>query len=167
MNESGLTTSGRSRIVVGIDGSRQSLVALGWALREASAIGAVVEVVHCWQPHVVSDVLFGSPDELHRGSLCMLQNEVHAALATLPASMLHPQVVETSCSGRAANVLTDRAAGAQMLVLGAHGRTVASDLAFGRVAASCLRHAGIPVVIVENEHTIIRHERTNQDRVTA
>jgi nucleotide-binding universal stress UspA family protein len=146
------------RIVVGIDGSRQSLVALEWALGEAAALDAQVEVVHCWHP--VSGALFGSPDDLHSRSLGMLENEVHAALATLPASVAQPLVLETSCPGRAANVLTDRSAGAHLLVLGAHRRTDGRDLAFGRVAASCLRHAGCPVVIVENERTIIRHEST-------
>jgi nucleotide-binding universal stress UspA family protein len=153
-----MTSANQLRIVVGIDGSQQSLVALGWALREAASLDALIEVVHCWQPHGVTDVLFGSPDELHRGSMCMLQNEVNAALATLPASAAHPPVLQTSCPGRAANILADRASGAHLLVLGAHGRTDARDLAFGRVAASCLRHAGCPVVIVENEHTIIRHQ---------
>lgn len=160
-----MKVSGRSRIVVGIDGSRQSLVALRWAVQEASMTGADVEVVHCWQTHGLSDALFGSPDELHRGSLCMLHNEVLAAVAALPGA--HPRVVETSRSGRAANVLTDRAIGAHLLVLGAHGRTDAADLAFGRVAASCLRHAPCPVVIVENEHTIIRHETTTPDPAAA
>lgn len=145
---------------MGIDGSRQSLVALRWALQEASMTAAGVEVVHCWQPHGLTDGLFGSPDERHRGSLCMLHNEVQSALAALPAAAARPKVVQTSRSGRAANVLTDRGIGADLLVLGAHGRTDAVDLAFGRVAASCLRHAPCPIVIVENEHTIIRHETT-------
>ena len=154
------------RIVVGIDGSRQSLVALRWALREAVSVGAVVEVVHCWQPHPITDILFGSTDELHRGSLCMLQNEVRAALTELPASAMQPEVQQTSRLGRAAHILTDRAAGAHLLVLGAHGRTAAADLAFGRVAASCLRHAGCPIVVVENEHTIIRHDTGTPMSVT-
>jgi hypothetical protein len=36
------------RIVVGYDGGRQSRGALGWAVREASATGAVVRVVTAW-----------------------------------------------------------------------------------------------------------------------
>jgi hypothetical protein len=36
------------RIVVGYDGYRQSQGALGWAIRQASATGAVVHVVTAW-----------------------------------------------------------------------------------------------------------------------
>ena len=146
------------KIVVGIDGSGQSLMALRWAIREAAASGAGVEVVHCWQSHPVTDVLFGSREELSRGSVCMLQNEVDAALGAMPELMARPDVRQLSNEGRTAIFLMDRAADAQLLVLGAHGRTDARDLVFGRVATSCLRHSVCPVVIVENEHTVLRHD---------
>jgi len=139
-------------IVVGIDGSVESLAALRWALREAAATGGTAEVVHCWQPHQVSDILFGSPDELHRGSLCMLQNEVAAASRMLPRP---PHVTQTSRRGRPASVLTGIAAGASMLVLGAHGRTDLRDLTHGKVAAGCLKHASCPVVIVGRDESVI------------
>jgi len=141
-------------IVVGIDGSVESLAALHWALREAASVGGSAEVVHCWQPHQVSDILFGSPDELHRGSVCMLQNEVAAALRTLPRP---PRVTQTSRRGRPASVLTDIATGASMLVLGAHGRTDLRDFTQGKVAASCLKNAGCPVVIVGRDESAVTH----------
>jgi nucleotide-binding universal stress UspA family protein len=143
-------------IVVGIDGSRESLAALRWALREAAATGGTAEVVHCWQSHQVSDILFGSPDELHRGSLCMLQNEVAAACRALPRP---PHVTQTSRRGRPASVLTDIAAGATMLVLGAHGRTDLHDLTHGKVAASCLKHSGCPVLIINEGESVINRSR--------
>jgi nucleotide-binding universal stress UspA family protein len=143
-------------IVVGIDGSRESLAALRWALREAAATGGTAEVVHCWQSHQLSDILFGSPDELRRGSLCMLQNEVAAALTALPRP---PHVTQTSRRGQPAAVLTDIAAGAAMLVLGAHGHTDLHDLTHGKVAASCLKHADCPVVIINDDESVIKHSR--------
>lgn len=146
------------KIVVGIDGSRQSLMALRWAIREAASSGAPVEVVHCWQPHPMTDVLFGSREELSRGSVCMLHNEVDAAFAEMPDLSTRPEVQQSSHQGRAAGYLVERTAEAHLLVLGAHGRTDARDLVFGRVATSCLRHSACPVVIVENEHTVLRHE---------
>jgi len=143
-------------IVVGIDGSVESLAALRWALAEASATGGTAEVVHCWQPHQVSDILFGSPDELRRGSVCMLQNEVAAACKALPRP---PHVTQTSRRGRPAAVLTDIATGATMLVLGAHGHTDLHDLTHGKVAASCLKHAGCPVVIINDDESVITRSR--------
>jgi nucleotide-binding universal stress UspA family protein len=146
------------KIVVGIDGSRQSLTALRWAVRQAASFDSVLEVVHCWRSHPAAELLFGSRDELSRGSVCMLQNEVAAALAALPDVLIRPRIHELSRQGRTAMILTEQAADAQLLVLGAHGRTDIRDLAFGRVAASCLRHCACSVVIVENEHTVLRHD---------
>ncbi|MET0863066.1 MAG: universal stress protein [Nakamurella sp.] len=144
-------------IVVGIDGSVESLAALRWALHEAAATGGSAEVVHCWQPHQVSDILFGSPEELHRGSVCMLQNEVAAALRALPRP---PHVTKTSRRGRPTPVLIDIASGATMLVLGSHGHTDLHDLTHGKVAAGCLKRAGCPVVIVGRDATVVsQHNR--------
>ena len=132
------------RIVVGIDGSPESLAALRWALREAVATSCSVEVVHCWLPHTITDVVFGSAEELHRGSICMLQNEIQAALAE---PLEAPEVRQTSEHGRAVPVLLDRATGARLLVLGSHGHTGVDGTGFGHVVASCLRHATFPVVV--------------------
>jgi len=142
------------RIVVGIDGSPESLSALRWTLNEAVSTNSTVEAVHCWQPHTIPDVIFGSPTELHRGSICMLRNEVQAALTEMPEK---PEVQETSVHGRPAHVLLERASGARLLVLGAHGHTALHDVSFGRVATSCLRHAGCPVVIVDRSETVLHH----------
>ena len=54
------------KIVVGLDGSQQSLTALRWAIRRAASSDSVLDVVHCWQSHPAAEVLFGSRDELSR-----------------------------------------------------------------------------------------------------
>ena len=142
----------QQRIVVGIDGSPESLAALRWALREAAATQSSVEVVHCWQAHTIPDVVFGSAEELHRGSICMLRNEVLAAQAEMPTKV---RVQETSRHGRPGAALLHQASDARLLVLGAHGHTDLHDVAFGRVAAICLRHATCPVVIVDRTETVL------------
>ena len=144
------------RIVVGIDGSAESLSALRWALNEAASTNSTIEAVHCWQPHTIPDVIFGSAEEMHRGSICMLRNEVQAALAGMPDK---PTVVETSVHGRPTHVLLERASGARLLVLGAHGHTNLHDVAFGRVATSCIRHAACPVVIVDRTEKVLHHTK--------
>lgn len=141
------------RIVVGIDGSVESLAALRWSLRYAVRTGAPVDVVHCWQPSLLTDAL-GSPHELHRGSICMLANEVTAALADMACT---PEVRTTSCCGRPARLLPRLAAHAQLLVLGAHRHHTRGTVVLGRVARSCLRHETCPVVIVDDLEAILRH----------
>ena len=94
------------KIVVGLDGSQQSLTALRWAIGRAASSDSVLDVVHCWQSHPAVEVLFGSRDELSRGSVCMLQNEVVAALAALPDLPTRPRIHQVSRQGRTAAILS-------------------------------------------------------------
>ncbi len=138
-------------IVVGLDGSTASLAALRWAIRKGAATGSRVDVVHAWHAQTSRDIAFGSDHELERGSVCMLQNEVNAALADLSADTEPPtvdQVTQSSRHGRPAAVLAERAVGARLLVLGAHEHTDLHDRVFGRVATIVGRHVDCPVVVV-------------------
>ena len=150
-----MTITSNPTIVVGIDGSPASLIALRWALSEAVATKAEVDVVHCSQPQNLRDVAFGSNHELHNGSMIMLDNEVAAALRDLPNP---PTVSKTSVSGRPTTVLAERARGARLLVLGAHGHTVLRDVVFGQVEAFSRKHADCPVVVVGLDGQSTRYE---------
>jgi len=139
-------------IVVGIDGSDESLAALRWALREGVSTSARVDVIHAWHAKTARDAAFGSAHELARGSVCMLQNEVAAALTEMPAA---PEVTQTSVHGRPAFVLLDRADGAQQLVLGEHSHTDLRDIVFGQLAAACRRQASCPVIVVDRDAGVV------------
>lgn len=141
-----MTAKPLPRIVVGIDGSTAGLGALHWALLKGQELDGVVEVVHCWHPHMLTDIMFGSVHELRTGSECMVQNEVAAALAATGAVT---DVVQTSIHGRPAPTLLKQAKNASMLVLGTHGRTGISDLMLGPTATRCQHGAKCPVVIVD------------------
>ncbi|QNK79443.1 universal stress protein [Nakamurella sp. PAMC28650] len=154
-----MSTDTARPIVVGIDGSSNSLAALRWALREGAATGAPVEVVHCWIPQTLSDLTFGSHHELRTASACMLQNETVAALADISASMdegewVPPVVTELSLHGNAPSMLVDRSANARLLVLGARQTAAMSDLFRGTVEANCRKHASCPVVTLDRHHVV-------------
>ncbi len=142
-------------IVVGIDGSLESLAALRWALKEAVTVNAGVDAVHCYLPQTLTDFSIGKPHELHTASAIMLENEVSAALLEMPEA---PEVRQSPMVGSPAKVLLEKARGASLLVLGVHGRTVLRDLILGRVGQACLRHAPCPVVIVGLDQSVVRHE---------
>ncbi len=133
------------RIVVGLDGSDNSVGALRWALRRGAEMGATVEVVHCWLPETFPE-LFGGRRELSMGSECMLHNEVSAALADMPDA---PRVVQVSVHARPSVELVRRSAGAEMLVLGEHSYTQLRDRVVGRVLDRCLSRAQCPVIVVD------------------
>ena len=141
-------------IVVGIDGSSTSLEALRVALDAGVQRHADVLVIHCWQPQTLTDLAFGSPHELSRASICMLDNEVTTALAAMPD---RPHVIKKSIHGRPATALVDASEAAELLVVGAHGLTAPRDLIFGRVTNSCIKNARCQVVVVEPDGSTTRH----------
>lgn len=151
-------------IVVGIDGSENSLAALRWALREGSATGAPVEVVHSWTAETFPDLILAPPHELKTASFCMLQNEVAAALSEISDP---PVVTELSLHGNPSNVLVERAENARVLVLGVRETTVMRDLAYGSVVNHCRKRAKCPVVTVDSLHVVTWHgSPTHQAAVT-
>ena len=138
-------------IVVGIDGSNASIAALRYAIREGLARHAPVEVVHAWHAHTARDVAFGSPHELQRGSICMLQNEVSAARHEFAET---PEITESSVHGRATHVLLEKSHQAQLLVLGVHP-AARRDVLVGDVVSALRKKAACPVVVVDAEQNVV------------
>ncbi|HEX6570126.1 MAG TPA: universal stress protein [Acidimicrobiales bacterium] len=140
------------RIVVGVDDSEQAAAALRWALAEGALRQATVEVVHSWSPPMsalpfgatlVIPVDDGAIDAAARASVDEL---VDAALAEMDEQP--PEVLRTVLPGGAATTLVEVSEGADMLVVGSHGRSGLSRLVLGSVAMACVNHALCPVVVV-------------------
>jgi nucleotide-binding universal stress UspA family protein len=149
------TSTDSPRIVVGLDGSENSLAALRWAIEEAVLIHAPVEVVHCWEARDLTDVVFASRHELSTASVCMLGTQVAAALRDLAEC---PEVSTASLHGRPADALVERSRSARMIVLGAQQRPALRDVLRGGVIQTVQRDASCPVVVVD------RHDA---DRINA
>lgn len=147
-----MTTTGRgdARVVVGVDGSEQSIRALKWAVILADRLSARVEAVLSW----TLPATFGFP-ATGFGSLGadwdpQRDNEKYLAEVLdkafpdgLPAG-LTPTVVE----GGAARALVERSAGARMLVVGSRGHGGFAGLLLGSVSQSVAEHADCPVLVV-------------------
>lgn len=143
------------RIVVGIDGSRDSLAALRWSMEKALEHGAVVDVVHCWQPDTIVEAVMGTRSELQIGSECMLDNEIAAATKGI---LVKPEIRIHSLGGKPSVELVKLAVGADLLVLGAHRNTTMHDVVFGQVNVACLRGAGCEVAIIDRNQHMVRHQ---------
>jgi nucleotide-binding universal stress UspA family protein len=137
-----------AKIVVGVDGSEGSLLALRWAAEEARLRDAVLEVVTAWHFPVLATIpAFGvlppadeMSEEARRGLDELLESE------GITASGL--TVLETVGEGRAAGVLLDAAADADLVVLGSRGHGGFSGLLLGSVSQAVVSHARCPVVVV-------------------
>ncbi len=140
-----------TRIVVGVDGSDNSVDALRWALEEAERRHTTVEAVIAWQLPTWFVLEVG-----HRVEFARLGTELEQQ-----ARATHPLAVAAAGSGHgsvhveqivvqqpAAKALLDIAAGAELLVIGSRGLGGFKGLLLGSVSSQCVLHAPCPVAVV-------------------
>jgi nucleotide-binding universal stress UspA family protein len=125
-------------IVVGVDGSEESLAAVRFACARARLTGHEVLTVHGYRE-------FPFPGTDHH-------ERVARRLATwlAPVRADDPDVILTEEAVResAPRLLTDLADEAALLVLGSRGRDAFADLLLGSTSQHALAHARCPVAIV-------------------
>jgi nucleotide-binding universal stress UspA family protein len=132
-------------VVVGVDGSDQSLAALAWAATEAEKRGTSLKAVMAW----------GLLDQHHADPAAKYDPtyDTDDARADLGA------FVERTLGGRApaqlvvsndlpAHALIAIAADAELLVVGARGLGGFRGLLLGSVSHRCLAHSACPTVVV-------------------
>ena len=140
---------GVRRIVVGVDGSMESVAALRWACREASLRAAEVLAVLAMESACHQVASYAVPVPRSSGGSWgavrdVLRTSVSEALSLFPGVSVRTEIAE----GLAARVLLDQAADADMLVLGRNSDGPDPYRAAGPVIRVCLRAARCPVVII-------------------
>ncbi|MET9620105.1 MULTISPECIES: universal stress protein [unclassified Streptomyces] len=135
------------RIVVGVDGSEQSLKALAWAAAQAALTGDSLQAVIGWEyPASWATLMPGVPPEFDPEQLAkqILDESLEQALAPEVAAT----VTRTVVGGNAAQALVDQAAGASLLVVGDRGHSGFKAAVLGSVSTNVAQHAPCPVVVV-------------------
>jgi nucleotide-binding universal stress UspA family protein len=142
------TGSATGPIVVGVDGSHPSEVAVGAAVQEAALRRrAVIEIVTTYpapypgDPPATYDA--GQLDADLRLQQQRLLTAARARHPDLPEVLVEHQVVE----GGPAAVLTGKSMQAQLVVVGARGHGGFEGLLLGSVGLELLQHADCPVLI--------------------
>jgi nucleotide-binding universal stress UspA family protein len=142
------------RIVVGLDGSPQSQLALQWALRQARCLDAEVLGVHVFaytlpdvpdsdvaHPETIQDVIANA----QRRATAVVQDALASAGALAEGVQFSSMVIP----GREApEHLLEQAAGADLLVLGSRGLGGFKKLLLGSVSQKCVDHAPCTVLVV-------------------
>ncbi len=139
------------RVLVGVDGSDRSAVALAWAADEAGRRGATLVVAHAWIAPYPS-VPFGptvTPRDLVRiadgcGAMVDEMTDVAVAAADHQPPAVEKRVMENT--PRAA--LMELAEDADLLVIGSRGRGGFAGLLLGSVSQYCVHHAPCAVTVV-------------------
>jgi nucleotide-binding universal stress UspA family protein len=146
---SAVPSSQPRRIVVGVDGSDRSRLALRWAQVLATATGSTIDAVLAWEYPPMANGWAAVPPDWHANEDAekALNETVDAVFgADRPVGL---QLVVRE--GHAARVLLEASAGAQMLVVGSRGHGGFVGLLLGSVSANCAEHAPCSVLVVHGD----------------
>lgn len=148
--------AGPPRVVVGLDGSAASGIALERAATEAQLLGAELVAVAAYSAASYwSDayaVVLPPPEQLAEEVQAAAAQQVTAA--RLPDGL--PVRVE-SIEGPAGDVLVAAAGDAALLVVGGHGQGAVRGLLMGSVALHCVLSGPCPVMVVPEPRESGRH----------
>ncbi|CAM5620152.1 universal stress protein [Streptomyces spiroverticillatus] len=136
------------KIVVGVDGSDQSVRALHWAARQAGLTGAELVAVTAWEYPVWGGL---TPEtatyDPEREAAKVLTETVERALGAEAAT----QVTHKTHKGNAAEALLKQAESAAHLVVGARGYSGLKATVLGSVSLHVVQHSPVPVTVVRGE----------------
>jgi nucleotide-binding universal stress UspA family protein len=159
------TAASAQPIVVGIDGSAASKVAVDWAARAASRRGVSLTLVHVLNPPVV----MAFPEvPMPEGYLQWQEDEgrkvLAAGLATaeeaillLGAAAKPIEVTTEMVAGSPVPELVRESRRAQMVVVGCRGRGALARGLLGSVSTGLVHHAHCPVAIIHDEDPLMPH----------
>jgi nucleotide-binding universal stress UspA family protein len=155
-------------IVVGVDGSEQSVRALAWALDEARLRVSEVEVVYAFD-HQPEWLRLGPPPTLEGLFLEDVERRLSASGALTSRDMAREHadaLIRTMLSEDVdaegleilrtvvddempAPFLVRRSRDAELLVVGSRGRGSVGSILLGSVSTYCVHHAECPVVVIK------------------
>jgi nucleotide-binding universal stress UspA family protein len=152
-------------VVVGVDGSEQSLRAVEWAALEARRRSAPLRIVSAPAPVSRMHACNASPEEI----ACALRGIAARALdgAITRSEEVAPGLPLTTVllSGPPALAVAESGADASMLVVGARGAGGFAAMVLGSVSRYVASRAPSPVVVVREESMAVHREIAVRRRV--
>lgn len=132
------TSADAGPVVLGIDGSPDSDEAVNVAFAEAAQRQAELLAVHAWQPDKAS------PDKDPESVEQLLAQAITGRTDAHPDIAVRRDLVD----GKAPEVLVEASKAAQLLIVGARGRSGIAGLLLGSVSQAVMNRAHCPVVTV-------------------
>lgn len=141
---------GQELVVVGVDGSAESVAALRWAARYATATGARVQALLAWHyPGAVGGPPTGvTPEAVRDQTEAEMRETLDAAVAKAYDGQEATGVEKGTAYGHPAEALIEASREADLLVLGSHGHGAFTGMLVGSVSIHCVTGAFCPVVVV-------------------
>jgi nucleotide-binding universal stress UspA family protein len=144
-----LVRATRGRIVVGVDGSKSSKAALGWAARLVPVVGGDIEAIIAWDFPLSYGAAVGFPEGWRPD--IDASKVLTEALDDVFGAHRPPGLVTSVRRGYTSAVLLDASRDAEMLIVGSRGHGGFTGLLLGSVSAACTEHARCPVLVVHDE----------------
>ena len=137
----------RKAVVVGVDGSPGSDLALDWAVEEATRKGLPLRIIHSFfYGYPMTSIGLGYPiDDLSDLAIDVGATAVERARQTNPDLDI---TWEQPVHGRPAAALVSASETADTLVVGARGMSAVRGVLMGSVSVQVAAHAHCPVVVV-------------------
>lgn len=134
-------------VVIGVDGSPESVAALKWAAAYGAATGARLRAVMAWHyPAPVGIAPVGvAPAAISEEVRQQMTESLAKAVAEAAADA---EIEQEVGYGHPAQVLIDQSADADLLVVGSRGHGAFTGMMVGSVSIHCVTHAHCPVVVV-------------------
>jgi nucleotide-binding universal stress UspA family protein len=145
--------SSAPRVVVGVDGSAESIRALKWAATYAAATRATVTALLSWHyPAPVGPAPVGvAPKPVSDEVRAHLEEALDKALAEVFGAPAPDNVKAKLAYGHPAAVLVEESRRADLLVVGHRGHGAFTGMLVGSVSMHCVTHAACPVVVVRGD----------------
>lgn len=147
-------------VIVGVDDSPASRVAVDWAARDAALRGAALRLVHVLVPPVV----MAFPEVPVPPGYLQWQEEqgdrlLENALKTVAEATkdAHVEVTAEMVTGPSVPTLADLSTAAQMIVVGCRGRGTLARGLLGSISTGLAHHAHCPVAIIHDEDPLMPH----------
>lgn len=138
----------RGLVVVGIDGSAQSVEALHWAARYAAATGAAVRAVMAWHYPAAAGEAPEGVSPLRPQTEELERRHLDDAIAQVYPPEARGEVEAQIAYGHPAEVLIDMSKEADLLVVGGSGHGAFTGMLVGSVSIHCVTGAFCPVTVV-------------------
>ena len=140
-----MTETSRKRIVVGMDGSEESVHALRMAARLATLLECRIEAVIVWEYPALLATPFPITEWSPRKEAEQALDE--AVEAAFEGTDVPEGLARSVVAGQPARVLMEASRGAEMVVVGNRGRGGFAGLLLGSVSTTVAAHARCPVLI--------------------
>jgi len=136
-------------VVVGVDGSPNSIAALKWAAHYAQSTNCIVRAVYVWS-YPTSSIITAPLGSAMAPADLMETASAEALAGFIAEAELPPEVhvVHVVREGSTSKVLLEYSHDADILVVGARGHGGFAGLLLGSVANAVINHAPCPVAVI-------------------